>query len=319
MTQHELRRSITQQIVDALEKNIVPWRKPWTASPNAGRPANFVSKKSYSGVNVHLLALHQLRHGFTSRWYGTFQQWKALGCSVMKRPERVPPGQWGCSIVFAKPLVKTTVDKDTGDEVDSTFFLLRNYCVFNADQVSGAAAEAYKVEADDHEGNTIPDFMPADELVAKSGADVRFQVSDRAFYRRPTPEASWPNHSEGDFVVMPLRSQFHSQVDLYATLLHELSHWSEIRVGYDHAKHGYAMTELVAEMSGCFLCQELRVPQSDDLENHVAYLRSWLDSMKGDPSFIFRASTFASRITDYLLSFVQQAPQPVATQSEEGV
>jgi antirestriction protein ArdC len=108
-------------------------------------------------------------------------------------------------------------------------------------------------------------------------------------------------------------------VDLYATLLHELSHWSEIRVAYDHAKHGYAMTELVAEMSGCFLCQELRVPQSDDLQNHIAYLRSWLDAMKGDPSFVFKASTFASKITDYLLAFVRQDQAAVATENEEGV
>jgi antirestriction protein ArdC len=207
------------------------------------------------------------------------------------------------------------VDKDTGEQTEETFHMLRFYTVFSADQVEGA--EEYRVHAEPDNGN-VPDFQPAEELVQASGADIRFQASDRAYYRRPTPEASWPNHNDGDYIVMPMKSQFRSQADLYATLMHELSHHSEIRVGYDHKKHGYAMTELVAEMSGCLLCQELQVPQSDDLTNHVAYLKSWLDSMKADPGFIFKASSQASKITDYLLTRAGRVvePEPVMVGQE---
>jgi len=308
MNQHELRKQITQQIVTALEGNVIPWRKPWSSSPNAGRPANFVSKKPYSGVNPHLLRLHQLRHGFSSKWYGTFQQWKNAGFCVSKRPDDIPSGSWGAQIVFARPITKTTVDKSTGEEsVESSFFLLKFFTVFSADQVLGA--DEYRVQAEPGNGD-VPDFEPAEQLVEATGADIRFQASDRAFYRRPTPEVSWPDHSDGDYIVMPMKSQFHSQADLYATLMHELSHHSEIRVGYDHKKHGYAMTELVAEMAGCLLCQELQVPQSDDLTNHVSYLKNWLDSMKADPSFIFKASSFASKVCDYLLARVGLAVEP---------
>lgn len=118
---------------------------------------------------------------------------------------------------------------------------------------------------------------------------------------------------------MPLKSQFHSQSDLYATLMHELSHHSEIRVGYDHKKHGYAMTELVAEMAGCFLATELGVPQSEDRSNHVSYLKSWLDSMKGDPGFIFKASSMASKVCDFLLARAGRLvePEPVGAGQEE--
>lgn len=35
-------------------------------------------------------------------------------------------------------------------------------------------------------------------------------------------------------------------------------------------------------------------------------LKSWLAEMKNDPSYIFKASTQASKVTDYLLSFVQE-------------
>lgn len=92
MNQHELRKQITEQIVQALQQDVIPWRKPWSSSPNAGRPANFVSRKPYSGVNPHLLRLHQLRLGLTSRWYGTFGQWKNAGFCVSKRPSHIPSG-----------------------------------------------------------------------------------------------------------------------------------------------------------------------------------------------------------------------------------
>ena len=42
------------------------------------------------------------------------------------------------------------------------------------------------------------------------------------------------------------------------------------------------------------------------MENHAAYLKGWLERMKGDPSFLFKASSQASKVTDFLLSFAQE-------------
>ena len=55
------------------------------------------------------------------------------------------------------------------------------------------------------------------------------------------------------------------------------------------------MGELAAEIGAAYLCTELGVPQGEDLENHAAYVQSWLKRMKGDPSYIFKASTQARR------------------------
>jgi antirestriction protein ArdC len=93
----------------------------------------------------------------------------------------------------------------------------------------------------------------------------------------------------------------------YTTLIHEMGHWSEIRLGWNHDKQGYAMGELVAEIAAAYLCAELGVPNTEPLENHAAYLKSWLEAMKNDPSYIFKASKQASKTCDYLLSFVRQA------------
>lgn len=117
--QNEIRQAITNQIIAALESGSVPpLRRPWRLGKNAGAPANVVSKRSYRGLNPILLALHAEKHQLTSKWYGTFNQWKALGGRVMRRPDTVPQGQWGCQICFWTPVTKT-VRTEEGDEVTS--------------------------------------------------------------------------------------------------------------------------------------------------------------------------------------------------------
>jgi len=306
-TNASIRSQITAQLVRAIEGGVLPWRRPWRRSPNSGRAANVVSKKPYNGINPLLLELHRLDHDLGSRWYGTFRQWADLGCQVMRRPDHVEPGRWGTRIVFYRPVTKRHVDPATGDESEDRFFVMRTWTVFNADQVEGA--DQWQT-GDEDTGVAVPDFEPADSLIAATGADVRHQ-GDRAFYKRPLGD--WPNHTNGDYIVVPPRHKFEPVGSYYETLLHELGHWSEVRLGWDHRQAGYAMTELVAEMAASFLSTELGVPQGESLENHASYLKSWLDNMKGDSTFVFKASTQASKVADYLLGFVEQEaarPEP---------
>ena len=88
--------------------------------------------------------------------------------------------------------------------------------------------------------------------------------------------------------------------------MHELSHWAEVRTGWDHGKQGYAMGELAAEVAASYLSTELGIPQGETLDNHAAYLQSWLKEMRNDPAYIFKASTQASRAADYLLAFARK-------------
>lgn len=100
----------------------------------------------------------------------------------------------------------------------------------------------------------------------------------------------------------------------YETVLHELAHWSEVRTGWDHKQHGYPMGELVAEIAASFVSTELGLPQAADLENRAAYLQSWLKHMRNDPAYIFKASTQASKVTDFLLAFVRKEDAVAAAQ-----
>jgi len=81
-TNNDLRKEITLQIIEAIKSGVKPWKRPWRASPNAGRPANVTNKRCYTGVNPLIIELHQLRHNLSSRWYATIAGWKAIGCRV---------------------------------------------------------------------------------------------------------------------------------------------------------------------------------------------------------------------------------------------
>ena len=151
-------------------------------------------------------------------------------------------------------------------------------------------------------------------MIAATGAEIK-HGGDRAFYSLPMPAASWPNHKTGDTITMPARSRFDSPEVYLETCLHELSHWAEVRVDWDRSQHGYAMGELVAEISACYLASELGMPIT--LEQHAAYLKSWCDGMKDSSSFIFKACSMASKTTDFLLSFVRPEETEGIEEGEE--
>lgn len=307
----EIRKAITNRIIEAIEKNnVLPWRRPWKFSAGEGRPFNVASSKPYSGVNPILLQIHAMEHGLCTGAWGTFKQWQELGCRVKRRPDNVKPGEWGAKIVFCKPVTKTVTDEATGEEQDEKFFILRTYSVFNADQVEGAAAEKYGPVDEAAWGDF--QYDAAEDLLAASGADIRY-LGNRACYYRPVPEAAWPNHQHGDYIELPPPSQFTSRHGWLETAYHELAHWAEVRLNW---KGTYAMCELVAEIASCYVASELGIQQGERLENHASYVRSWLDGMRGDPSYIFKAATQASKVADYLLAFRPKPDEVPATEGE---
>ena len=235
-SQSQIRDEVTARIVQALEAGTAPWRRPWRATASAsqpGRHSNIATRKPYQGINPMLLELHAMRLGLLSRWWGTFNQWHDHGCNIRKRPPNVEPGHWGCHVVFWKPLTKTVVDHQTGEEEEERFFVLKTFTVFCADQVEGDRAGEFQVHEEEGQTQAQPDFQPAEELIAATQADIRYG-GDRAYYRRPHPAGSFPNHSEGDFLCIPPKTTFSPPAAFYETIAHELSHWAECRTGWDH-------------------------------------------------------------------------------------
>lgn len=302
-TQSEIRQQITDRIVEALRAGTAPWRRPWSDLTNTGSPANVVSRRSYSGVNTLLLQLIAQERGWSSRWWGTFRQWQELGLRIKARPSTVKPGEWGTRIVFCKAVAKKLAHERNGEEKgredqehDSRFFLLRTYCVFHAEQVEGDGIENHLARP--RTTTAFEDYRPAEEVIQATNARIEY-VGNRAVY-----------FPQEDFIRLPPKQAFESQKEFYSTALHELLHWSghesrlnRLTKNFRFGDAAYAFEELVAEIGGCFLCNEVGVPQSTKLDNQAAYLASWLNVLHADPSAIFSAASQASAAIDFILRF----------------
>jgi antirestriction protein ArdC len=278
----KVRIEITNQIVAALKAGIVPWRQPWRLHENAGPATSMASGKPYPGINILRLDLHSMRHDLSSRWWGTFNQIKALGGSVKKRPDNVLPGQWGCQILLLQAR------------------LMRKFVVFNADQCEGEAMERFQVKDEKNTTLSLPDFGRVSKIIVATKANIR-HGSEQAFYARPKPYGSWPNHTSGDLIRMPQPSRFVDVGAYWETLLHEMAHWAEWRIDWELQEEGDEIEETVAELASCFLAAELGVPHGQPLDNHAAYIRACLGPMTDD-FVIFRAARQASKVTDFILS-----------------
>ena len=290
----DVHRQITDAIVAAIEGGAGEVALPWhRAGAGLGRPVSVATGKPYRGVNVVALWACALRCGYASGVWGTYKQWQSAGAQVRK-------GERSAVCVFYKEISGQTSGEgeDEGEEAPETAgggrrFLARTFRVFNADQVDGY------VPGEPARPSLVERLGRAEALVAATGADVR-HGGTRAFYQPAE-----------DYVQMPERGRFTGTATssategYYATLLHELVHWTGhgLRLGRDLAGRfgsaAYAMEELVAEVGAAMLCADLGValePRPD----HAAYARHWLAIMRGDKRAVFAASTEAERAADYL-------------------
>ena len=295
MANQDIQATVTSTILEHLKRGgLPPWKKRWVSDNNAGSPRNFVSQKSYTGCNPILLQIGAERLGFSSRWWGTFQQWKSAGGNVMRRREDVAEGKWGTRIVYVSPLKKKTKDH-MGDETEDTFLLLKSYVVFNIDQVDGEHLNHLRVGTSPITDEQMDErFDRAQKVIDATGITI-CHGGNKAFYS-----------IANDVVHLPFPHQFHSREAYFETAAHEMAHACEApsRLNWDRANEGYERGELIAEISSSYFSAELGLRSSDyDLVDQSSYLEFWLSRLKNDPSLILKASAQASRVVDYIFSF----------------
>ena len=291
MQHNEIAEKVTADILAALEAGEIPWNQPWK-NVGALNPVNITTEKGYRGINTLILYLAQTRGGFGfSRWL-TFKQAKGAGGTVRK-------GEHGTQIIFWKFLEKT--DKATGEK--GKIPLCRLYTVFNVAQCEGLP-ESF---------TTAPEIPPVtdenaaiESFILSTGASISFG-GDRACY---SPAL--------DAISMPEKGQFADMGAYYATVLHELCHWTghesrcKRQLGQRFGREIYAAEELVAEIGSAFLCAEFGV---QGRLQHAAYVQNWVKVLRSDPKAIFVASRMAQEASDYLRA---KAGREKAPEAEEG-
>lgn len=280
-------QQVTDKIIAELESGNLPsWVKNWSGDASADH--NVITRKQYNGINTIILGMS----GFKAPQWGTYKQWLSLGAQVTK-------GSKGTHIIYYSPVERGSKVTEAG-EVKEYSYILKSYTVFNAEQVTGWEAPAI-------ERKPFNDIFAAEVLALKSGAVIK-HGGDRAYYS--------PSQ---DFVGMPYKSQFNSEAGYYATLLHELSHWSghESRLNRDlsgrFGNEAYAAEELIAELSAAFLCARFGI--AGELR-HSSYIANWLRVLKNDNKAIFKAAALAQKAADYLAGFTGEVSAPVSEELE---
>jgi len=281
MLKKDIYQEITNQIISDLEKGTPVWEKPWEGG-FGGMPINIFSKSFYSGVNTVILWHRQAELGAESSQWLTFRQAQTLGGHIRK-------GEKATCVIFYKKI--TVEDKETEEE--KTIPVLKTYSVFNLSQCEGL--DRLKKSPITKEDRAFQDKEQAEELIKASGAKITFSAVDRACYQ-----------SRKDKILMPTKEQFKTQEGFYATMLHELSHWTghssrlDRKLGNRFGSKEYAFEELIAEISASFLCCHLGFRYSTQ---HSAYVKSWIKVLKEDKTAIFRASSLAQKATEFILNF----------------
>ena len=287
----------SEKIIGLLERELAPWQKPW--EPARGMSFhNPASGTVYKGVNRLNLAISSLENGFEDPRWMTMRQANEQGYRIRK-------GSKSTTIVYysftrerdrlddeGRPIL----GEDGKPERETVLLerpMVRFSRVFNGSQVDGLPplelpAKRYEWEPQER----------AEALLKASGAVIKHDQADRAFYRPSTDE-----------IHLPPRSSFDAGDKYYATALHELGHWTghASRLDREFGPRGsqaYAREELRAEIASWMLGEDIGV--GHDPGQHAAYVQSWIQALKEDPHEIIHACRAAEHIRDYVLEMERE-------------
>jgi antirestriction protein ArdC len=288
-TKKDLYSRVTDRIVADLAKGVRPWAKPWNAEHAAGRITRPLRHNGtpYQGINVLLLWGEALERGFAAPIWMTFKQANQFDAHIRK-------GEKGSLVVYADKITRTE-QNDKGEDIERQIPFMRGYTVFNVEQIEGLPPH-YHAAANTQPLNAIARIDIAERFCKATGADIRHGGT----------VACYAIHN--DHVQMPPFESFADAEGYYATLTHELTHWTrhQKRLDRDFGRkswgdEGYAREELVAELGAAFLSADLGITP-DVREDHAAYIDHWLKVLKDDKRVIFSAAAHAQRAADYLHS-----------------
>ncbi len=282
------RQYLIDQYVSALSEGQIPWARGWESTYHPME--NGSTGNRYRGMNQMILAVSAETNKFKDyRWY-TFNQARELGYKVKKGSHGTPLSH--PTIYLDEKAI--TIEEYRGlssEEAKRCIWGKYNFTVFNAEQIEGVPE--LHIESQ-------PRTINGSELVEqiRTGLGTKLQFGgDEAYYMPLT-----------DTVQLPNKEKFFSEEEYDSTLLHELCHSTghPDRLNRDvsgwFGSPKYAKEELRAEIASSFLMQSLQLPlPQKHIENHKAYIQSWISVLKNEPNELFLAIHEAEGIEQYAL------------------
>jgi len=279
-TRNTVARIVTDKIVEALRAGTMPWRKEYGATKaryGTSMPHNAATGRAYSGINVFLLSMAGLAFDNDPRWI-TYNQAKAAGGNV-KAGEKSP-----CIVTY---MGQATKEQDNG--TDKTFRFLKFFSVFHVSQCENL------------DPAKLSKLLPESERkLPENAAELIDALGARVLHGHAMPCYS----PALDHIEMPDAESFTSEAAHFATLTHELTHWTGAGHRCKRDQSGrfgskeYAFEELVAELGSAILCAEYGIDNVDS--RSAAYIGSWLEKLEKDEKFIFDAMRLAKKALDFM-------------------
>ena len=286
-----------EKVISLLEQGTAPWQKPW--EPARGMSFhNPASGTVYRGVNRLNLAISSLENGFDDPRWMTMRQANEQGYRIKKGSRSTPIVYYSFTREQDKldDAGRPLLGEDGKPERETVLLERPVVCfsrVFNGSQIDGLPplelpAKRYEWEPQER----------AEALLKASGAVIKHDQADKAFYRPSTDE-----------IHLPPRSSFDAGDKYYATALHELGHWTghASRLDREFGPRGtqaYAKEELRAEIASWMLGEDIGV--GHDPGQHAAYVQNWIQALKDDPHEIIHACRAAEHIRDYVLELERE-------------
>ena len=289
----EYAKKIAEELIDQLRQGTAPWQKPWQPGEQF-MPYNPTTGKDYRGGNTVWL----LAQGYSDPRWMTYRQAAGEGAQVRR-------GEHGTQIQYwvmrgTEPVLDEQGRPVRGDDgksmtrpVEYERPRVKTFTVFNGEQIDGLSPPPTRSVAEWER------HQRAEAIIGGSGAVINHEAGDRAYYQL-----------KPDKIVMPERGQFPTADGYYATLLHELGHWTgapgrlDRDMAHPFGSEGYAREELRAEIASLMIGTEIGV--GHDPLRHAAYVASWIEVLESDPHEVFRAATDAEKIAGMLRGFEQE-------------
>lgn len=295
---------LTNQIIELIQSgNVLPWQRDWKLIKGLN-PFNFDHGTIYKGF-YNQLVLAMKANG------------RIPAFAMYNRTLHVAKkGAKGVKIM--KPIMYKKEDPKTGkDEFKFggiSYITVFHYTDLEMKAEDVAALEAKHAPKTDENAPVFNPIAEAERIINEmpNCPTIDHNGGNSAFYRPST-----------DTVSMPELAQFKTEEGYYQTLFHELAHSTGHFTRLDrfkatkeafnsHHKKEYSFEELVAELTACFLGSECGTLNDSLINNSASYLQGWTKALQSNTDWIIKASSLATKASDYILNKTKEETEAVA-------
>lgn len=296
MQLNKMREELTNAFIHSLEEEQLPWARGWSVV----RHQNAVNGNVYRGINAFWLAYQAVERCYTDPRWCTYKQAEAKGWHVKKGEKGVPIEFWSMYDKKEKRKLTNREVYELREKLSDEDFKERvkpvsnTYTVFNAEQIEGIPK--LNIKSQEYDKDMCIEIR--DDVLKGLGVSLN-EGGNRAFYR-----------PGDDSITMPPIDSFWAEYNYLSTFLHEAGHSTghSSRMNRDMSgifgSEQYAKEELRAEIASAFTTQAIGLEGTmsrEHIDNHKAYIQSWIAEVKNDPAELFKAINDANKISDYLI------------------